>query len=37
MKKKKISVLTPVFNEEDNIKLKVGRITNSNSGQYKTF
>ena len=25
------------INEEDTIKLKVGRITNSTSGQYKTF
>ena len=25
------------INEEDTVKLKVGRITNSTSGQYKTF
>ena len=25
------------INEEDTVKLKVGRITNSISGQYKTF
>ncbi|MEC6997263.1 MAG: hypothetical protein VXW97_03360 [Pseudomonadota bacterium] len=32
-----IFINTAEINEEDTVKLKVGRITNSISGQYKTF